>query len=314
MNRDMNSHTPQISVIDPLTPALERVKQMLFSPFDPGKWFAIGFTAWLAGLGQGGGGGGMGYQLDWPGRVRLEPALDRVREYIRDNWSWLIPTVIVAAILLLVIWLLLVWLSSRGQFMFLYNVARHRAEILLPWKEYSRQSNSLFLFRLAVGVVTLALAGPMIGAGFWSIVQLVDGVGGGGAGWWPGIRLAAISAAILSAALLFLAVRKLTLDLVVPVMFLTNTGCVGAWRRLLELMGTHIGRLLLYLLFSWLLAIGIGSLVMVVVVLTCCVAGILLAIPYLGAVFLLPVLVFKRAYSAYYLAQYGSEFNVFIGA
>jgi hypothetical protein len=52
-----NSHR-EISVTEPVSPALERVKAMLFKPFDLGKWFTIGFCAWLALLGEGGSGGG----------------------------------------------------------------------------------------------------------------------------------------------------------------------------------------------------------------------------------------------------------------
>ena len=47
----------EISVTAPVSAALERVKQVLFRPFDLGKWFVIGFCAWLALLGQQGGGG-----------------------------------------------------------------------------------------------------------------------------------------------------------------------------------------------------------------------------------------------------------------
>jgi len=34
-------------------------------------------------------------------------------------------------------------------------------------------------------------------------------------------------------------------------------------------------------------------------------------IPFLGTVLLLPVHVFKRSYSLYYLAQYGEEYDTF---
>jgi hypothetical protein len=44
---------------------------------------------------------------------------------------------------------------------------------------------------------------------------------------------------------------------------------------------------------------------------TCCIAGCLIVLPYLGAVILLPVTVFKRSYSLYYLAQFGPAYNVF---
>ena len=51
---------PMVSVIDPIGPAFEEVKTILFKPFDLGKWFVIGFCAWLAFLGSGGPGGGSG--------------------------------------------------------------------------------------------------------------------------------------------------------------------------------------------------------------------------------------------------------------
>jgi hypothetical protein len=45
---------------------------------------------------------------------------------------------------------------------------------------------------------------------------------------------------------------------------------------------------------------------------TCCCACCFMVIPYIGTVFLLPILVFGRSYSLYYLAQYGREYNVFV--
>lgn len=49
----MNAERPdRVSVIDPISPAIERVKLMLFRPFDLQKWLIIGFCAWLAYLGR----------------------------------------------------------------------------------------------------------------------------------------------------------------------------------------------------------------------------------------------------------------------
>jgi hypothetical protein len=50
------------------------------------------------------------------------------------------------------------------------------------------------------------------------------------------------------------------------------------------------------------------------VVLTCCIAACLLAIPYLGTVAMLPVLVFFRAYPIHFLAQFGDTYDVFQAA
>jgi hypothetical protein len=50
-----SSRPREISVTEPLTLAYDRVKLILFQPFELGKWFTIGFCAWLAGLGERGG-------------------------------------------------------------------------------------------------------------------------------------------------------------------------------------------------------------------------------------------------------------------
>jgi hypothetical protein len=44
-----------VSVLEPVGQAIEKVKEILFKPFDLGRWFVIGFCAWLACLDQGGG-------------------------------------------------------------------------------------------------------------------------------------------------------------------------------------------------------------------------------------------------------------------
>jgi len=67
----------------------------------------------------------------------------------------------------------------------------------------------------------------------------------------------------------------------------------------------------LYLLFQIVLKIAIGSLIVMAILVTCCCAGCLMALPYLGTVLLLPVLVFKRAYPLYFLAQFGPEYDAF---
>ncbi|MHB9006972.1 MAG: hypothetical protein ACYDC1_08565, partial [Limisphaerales bacterium] len=57
---------------------------------------------------------------------------------------------------------------------------------------------------------------------------------------------------------------------------------------------------------------GVALVILAVVLATCCVAGCLLAIPYLGAVLLLPVFVFDRAYSLHFLRQFGPEYDLLL--
>ena len=122
----------EISVTEPISPALERVNQMLFRPFDLGKWFTIGFCAWLAMLGENGGGGfggnfgnggsGGSHTSSSSGNAgeSFRHGFEQARNYTLENIYWIVPVVIVAVVLLLAFWLLILWLSSRGKFMFLH--------------------------------------------------------------------------------------------------------------------------------------------------------------------------------------------------
>jgi hypothetical protein len=109
----------------------------------------------------------------------------------------------------------------------------------------------------------------------------------------------------------FAVVGKLTRDLVVPIMFLRGGTTREAWSDLLGLFAGSSHLLILYLLFQIVLAFAIGVLVLGAVIATCCIAGCLLILPYLGTVLLLPVLVFQRAYALYYLAQLGPQYDLF---
>ena len=116
---------------------------------------------------------------------------------------------------------------------------------------------------------------------------------------------------MIAVGIVFWIIARLTKDFVVPLQFLRRIRCLDAWRELRGLLPGNIGNLVLYLLFRIVLAIAISIVVVGVVLMTCCLAGCLFALPYLGTVFLLPVLVFERAYSLHYLAQFGPDYDVF---
>ena len=101
------------------------------------------------------------------------------------------------------------------------------------------------------------------------------------------------------------------MDFVVPVMYLRGGTCLAAWREFAALLAAHPGTFILYLLFQIVLGIAIGAIVLMAVLITCCILGCVMALPFIGTVVLLPVLVFKRAYSLYYLAQFGPNYDVF---
>ena len=287
-----------VSVIDAIGPALNRTGRSLFKPFDIGKWFVLGFCAWLASLGEGGvsfyyggsagrrgGGRGLGQTAAW------------VVEYL-----WI--TIILAA-MGIAIGVVLTWLRSRGQFMFLEGVIYDRGAVVEPWRRLRRHGNSLFWFRLVLGLVAiggfigiagvgLAIASPDISAREFGPMAFTAIVTGG--------------LLLLIWMLALLIIESLLIDFVVPVMYLRNVGTVEAWRIFRrEIVSGQFGSFVLFYLMKFLLGQAVGIIAIVVICLTCCIA----LLPYLGAVILLPLPVFMRCYSLYFLQQVGPQWRFF---
>ncbi len=297
-----------ISVVEPLGPAFERVKIILFRPFDLSKWFVIGFCAWLAYLCEGGGGGGGKGRAQWNiGDVRQQ--VEEAKEFFLYNMFWIIPVGIIVLLVIIGLWILLTWLSSRGQFMFLHCVAANKAEVKVPWTKFHEHADSLFLFRIIVGLIALAVfIVPCLLLIFfilsWIFKPLfVLAI--------PGLIMAGLAFILL--VIVFWLVHRFTVDFVVPIMFLRTTSCTTAWREFLNLLSANKAHFVLYALFRIVIAITIGVIIFLGFCIGCCLccASVLLLIPYIGTVILLPVFVFERSYSLYYLRQYGPKFDVF---
>jgi hypothetical protein len=299
----MNTQNSNISVIDPISPAFERVKTILFRPFDLTRWFVIGFCAWLAYLGQGGGGSNF--------TDTANQDFHHAGDFFTENMPWIIPLIIGGIILGIVLWVVFTWLSSRGRFMFLHCVATNKAEVKVPWRSFSRHGNSLFLFRIVAGLISFICFALLGGA---IILLIVISAGGKVAITAPVPAIAGLIALsiiiiplVIAVALLF----KFTHDFVVPIMFLQTASCVDAWRRFWPLLSKNIGKFIVYILFQIVISMVEGAIIISIVCGTCCVAGCILAIPYVGTVLLLPMLVFDRSYSLLYFRQFGPDFDVF---
>jgi hypothetical protein len=278
----------------------------------------IGFCAWLAYLGAGGGGGGGGgggphYNVHGGGhgqgeQVRRE--LERAGEYVSENLYWIAPVAVTIVVLIIAISLLVAWLNSRGRFMFLHCVATNRAEVKVPWHKFRKHGNSLFLFRIVLGLIGLFIVGlPIVGI-IVLVIMLASGALAGVASI-PGIIFLGLMLFVLGI-VLFL-IKKFTYDFVVPIMLLRTASVVAGWREFMTILSMNKARFALYLLFQIVISIVIGAIIMIgfcVGICLCC-ASCLLMIPYIGTVILLPLFVFERAYSLYYLQQFGPQLDVF---
>jgi len=284
---------------------------MLFRPFDIAKWFVIGFCAWLAQLGESGGFHGNFGNFNHKNNTTppdFRHVMQQVHDFIIQNLYWLLPVAIAVFLLLFAIGAVIVWLNSRGKFMLLHCVALDRAEVAEPWTQYASHGNSLFWFRFVLGLIGSVITLPaiiVIGVIIFRMVMRGEPDTGGI------VLAAALFLLFLLVAIVFTVIQKFTADFVVPILYLRGGRCLDAWKEFYGLLSARPGLFALYILFQIVIAMAIGVIVLFLVLLTCCIAGCLMMIPYVGTVLLLPLIVFNRAYSLYFLQQFGPNYDVF---
>jgi hypothetical protein len=301
----MMPQRPYVSVVDPIGPAIERVKTVLFRPFDLERWLVIGFCAWLAQLGsRGGSGNGGSFGEHEPTNAGVHEQINQAKDFMASNLYWIIPVAVIILIVIIGLMLLVTWLSSRGRFMFLYCVAQNKAEVRNPWRLLGEHADRLFAFRIVVGiigfVIIVAVIGLTVGYVLAARENLAAAIIGGVFG---GLLFVTVVIALA-------VVAAFTTEFVVPIMYLRTSSPVEAWRALLGLLSVNKGRFVLYILFQIVISIVIAAIVVVPACICCCLCCLYM-LPYVGTVVLLPISVFRRSYSLFYLAQYGPQLNAF---
>lgn len=287
--------------VEPLGRAWNRTKASLFSPFEPGKWLVLAFAAWLANLGRRGG------PPAWSFRYRDDDPWENLGALPVEWRDWLFGPLGLGILALIAccgvaLAVVLIWVSSRGKFVFLDDVSRNRAAVVAPWKEFRVEGNSLFLWRLLFGLLALAVVSVVAAA----MVLLWIGLGGtelAGAGL--AFLVAASVLAGLPIAVLLAYVYCFLEHFVVPIMYRDRVGTVEGWRRFLRLFRRNPWAFALYGLFLLVLYLGLLVAILVAGCATCCIGFLLLALPYVWAVILLPVLFVLRAFGPEFLSQFG---------
>lgn len=301
-----------IAFSTPLTNGWVRMKKALFQPFDIGKWFTVGFTAFLAGLLDGPGSGGSGNSsnrfkdkdLDWE---KFAEFPNMILEWINEHAFWF-SLILVGVLIIIVLIVVFTWLSSRGKFMFLDNVIHDKAEVVNPWNEYRQQGNSLFLWRFVYGLISFILIMASLIFSAYTLVDLFIDPSS------ISTRILSIMGLGLQFLILVIILSYISLflnDFVVPIMYKNRISTTQAWYKFLPLMSKYFGHFIVYGLFIFVLIILVVISVILFGIFTCCLGFLLLIIPYIGSVLLLPVSYTFRAFSVEFLEQFGDEFHIF---
>ena len=300
-----------IAFLAPLRRAWNRMVIALFKPFDLHKWFVVGFTAFLAGLLDGNHGGGgssssRGRHGDFDFRDFLNiPAT--VWNWLTDHPGWFIAIIFIAFFITVLV-IVLTWLSSRGRFMFLDNVVHDKAEIANPWKNYSKEGNSLFLWRVVFGLICFILivlffifffvtAGHLYGSSFPRRI--------------PVLFIIQMVFVFLFMVVILGYISMFLKNFVVPIMYKQRISATRAWGHFLTIFKGHPFHFLGFGLLAFVLTIAFVIAVVLAGLLTCCIGFLLLIIPYIGTVVTLPIWYTYRAFSVEFLAQFGPNYELF---
>lgn len=298
----------------PAPPSLARVLEQSFTRtgevlFKHGTfpgWLTLGFAAFIAFLFEG---MGFEFQLNATPPVPAPQPGQGPLDYLRDHLGIALPWVLggggLLLAMLIALGLVVLWLRCRGRFIFLRGVLTARPAVVEPWRSLGPRGDNLFQFWAVLAIVSGALFALVL-------------IGGVGLGWndlqqrqFTARGAAALALLIGGGGVVAISypLAKLLMDeLLVPTMYARGVGWREGWRTVhREIVRVHPGPLALYLLVRLGAALVLGVLEGAMVCMTCCLA----AVPYVGSVILLPLIVFRRVLAITFLEQLGPGWAMF---
>jgi hypothetical protein len=296
---------------EPFSRGFNRMKKALFQPFNLTRWINIGFTSFLATLTQcsGGSGGGNNAKIQEIMNFNMTEFFqfpELAHDWMVEHPLWL-GLIIMALVFIFLIIAVLTWISSRGKFMFLFNVINNTDSVIKPWHEFRKQGDSLFRWQFVYGLVVLMVFILLAVYGFGVAKNIYTGV-------MPEITkfsfIFGFVVTIFALLMLFGYISLFLNDFIVPIMYKHNCSATRAWSKLFTLLLMNPGNFILYGLFVLALSIAIAISILILAIGTCCVGLVFLVIPFVRSVVLLPVSYTFRAFSIEFLAQFGDNFEV----
>ncbi len=299
-----------IEVIKPCGEAWHHMKGMLF-PFDLGRWFTLGFVAWLAMLAR----AKLNFSFrfrsgPWGGEAPPGPSTESVKEalqqasrFVEDNLFLIVVVAAVAAILLVAVHLVLTYLGSRGVFMYLDCTARRQAAVVEPWRRARKHAWSLCLLRVLVDVCGGAIGLAILGLALLAV--------------WPDVKqmklepgslatLILCGALLLTVTIVLGTARWLLTNLLATMMYVRDWSAMEALKELGALARGRLGAFILYLLMNVALWLAYAVVAVPLTCCTCCIGGL----PVVHQTILQPLFLWIRAYPFYFLAQFGDAYAI----
>jgi len=287
----MEPNPPRIEIFAPFGQAFELTQKILFRPFDAAKWLVIGFAAWLATFFSGGSFnyryGPKDWNIDWRSEFSGGP-------FANGTPTWFVPVLIVGVMFGLAVFLVVLWLNARGRFMFTDCIVRNRGAIVEPWREYRVEGNRYFIFQLVISLASIIVFGGLALLYFMGSFMGHDVL--------PIAILIPFGLVCLLIAIPVAVIMKLA----VPVMYRQRCDAMSAFGQVWKLMVENPVAFLLFVLFYVVICIGAVMIGCLATCATCCIA----ALPYIGTVLLLPVVMCLYSYPLCFMRQFGDAYDV----
>jgi len=171
---------------------------------------------------------------------------------------------------------------------------RNRGAIAEPWHEFRTEGNRYFVIQLVITFCSMLVFGGL------ALIFVF--------GWYWNSPIFPLPLLILLGVVLFLVavVIGLIIKFMVPVMYRQRCDAMDAFRAVWQLIAANPGTFILFGLFYFLLFIAGAVIGCLAACFTCCIA----ALPYIGTVILLPVVMFLFVYPLCFIRQFGDPYDV----
>ncbi|MBL7157263.1 MAG: hypothetical protein ISS92_03760 [Candidatus Omnitrophica bacterium] len=301
----------------------QRTLTVLFRPFRLKKWMFLGLIVIFAGQL-----GGFNFNFNLKGADKINMQFNAIPEVISQNFA-LVFLILLAAIAILAIILLWIFIKSVFSFIFIESLRKDEASIRIPFHRNKALGASYYRFSVGFFLAIVFLMGALAAGAFFTKI------------FFPFI-LAAIIAFIF-----IVIISVFVEDFLLVIMYSENTGIKSAWQKFLPLLAQNAGSFFSYLLIKLLLGIaaliiGIALTILGVIALILIGGGIgligfliysiipaglvklvalwilvVVAVPiisflaFLARLIVLPIGVFFRLFSIFFLGSVSLEYDIF---
>lgn len=247
---------PKYSASDAISPAAEQTRKILLEPFRWGVWLRYG----VIGLFVQQFGCNANFNLNNLGNLGKQPTTSEfvagpgLPEILRHmEWSAaLIATLVVLGMLLVFVH---VYVGAVCRFMLLESVLRGTVRLRESWARWHEQGLRLFGMQLGIGLLTMVVAGVLIGVPVVAILAVTHkSMEGGGVGVFllllfmiPLFLLLVLAAWILNV---------LVNDFALPVMALEGAGAWASLGRAWQMARAEMGGVAFYLFLRFVLVLA----------------------------------------------------------